>query len=197
MARETGLSSTALRDIAHGRTSLIRTRNEVRIMRCRPSTGGNGLLVDSTATILRVQALVALGYTQQWIASETGRNGLGLAIGSQVTRRRALAVLDLLRRVGDAPGPSPVAAVRARKRGWRIPADYDFYDEEFFYDEEWDGTIPEDAPRAPSRESIYEDYLFILRTTTDWSQSQIAERLGVTPRHLTRILSQHKEEVAA
>lgn len=92
----------------------------------------NGVLIDATATRLRVQALQALGYTERWIAASIGRcTNSGILLGPRVRRDKALEVLGLCRRLGSEPGPSQRARTRARNHHWRPPAGYgpEFYSE--------------------------------------------------------------------
>ncbi len=192
----TGISERTLLLIQSGRTKRVHRRTYKAIMdfdTTQVCQVRNERSIDSTPSRLRVQAMVALGYRQGWIANQLGRKHIGLDIGDRISRRRALDILELAIKVGDTPGPSRKAAVQARNKGWKKPAEYD---EELFYDPNWDGTVP-DSPLEPLSHSqeILEDYQFIVRTTGA-TIGEAAERLGISKSALEKIIARHKRLVA-
>ncbi len=78
----------------------------------------------------RVQALVAIGYTQDNIAAATGiAQGLLSRIANgqavHVVARNWHTIVDHYERVCMTPGPSKVAAANARRNGWAPPLAWD------------------------------------------------------------------------
>ncbi len=186
IAAGTGIYRSTLYRIACGDTKNVKRTVEQRILAFNPGvadTVANSRIVDATATRLRYQALVALGYTQAFIAKETGRDASCLDLGARVQLRRALAVLELCRRIQDIPGPSRKAAVQARNKGWRVPADYD---EDLFYDPSWDGTEPDCASGSSTALHYLAEYDFL--SSDGMLAEQIAEKLGVTSNYLQILL---------
>jgi hypothetical protein len=192
-----GFADLTLARISSGKTLKVRLETERKITAFRPNdaaTVANARIVDATATHLRYQALIALGYTQAWVATSTGRAHVGMDLGQRVARRRALAILELCRTVGDTPGPSHKAALQAKNRGWRMPADFD---EDLFYSPAWDGTEPDVAcTLSPSAKLTHvQDYDF-LHETTGLSVLDAAPRLGVTQGYLADLLSKRERGLA-
>jgi hypothetical protein len=186
-----GLAEPTLMRISSGDTKMVHKNTERRILAFGvedASTVPNARAVDATATRLRYQALIALGYTQEFVAKSTGRAHVGIDIGQRVSRRRALAILELCLRIGDTPGPSVKAAVQARNKGWRRPVDYD---EDLFYSPAWDGTEPEATVAVTSKEQYLREYDFLHRQTNS-SVEEIADRLGITRGYLVLLLSRRE-----
>lgn len=194
ISHSTGVAERTLYMINNGTTKRVHRRTYEAVMgfeRQDADLVRNEKIVDATATRYRVEALVALGYRQSWIAHQLGRKYIGLDIGERVTRRRALDVLDLCVRVGDEPGPSKKAAVQARNKGWRKPIDFDA---DLFYDPHWNGDESElyESSRA---EQLLEDYDFIQKTA-DVSMAEAAERLGIKKDSLEHLLRRRSKRVA-
>jgi hypothetical protein len=138
--------------------------------------------VDSTGTLRRLQALVAIGWSQarlgRQLGVEPGNFGTFMA-ASQCTARRALAVRDLYEQCWNKPQTgtdwhSKAAATRARNlavaRGWLPPMAWD--------DDEID--IPEATPdlggREMLRDTIGDDVEYMAKTGA--TREEIADRLG-------------------
>lgn len=192
----TGLSEHTLWLIATGRRSRVMNETARRILSFTPEAAkaiGVDRPVDATATRLRVQALAALGYPQDFIARRCGRSRGGFDMGQRISQRRALAVLELCREIGDTPGPSRKAAVQARNRGWCTPA---AWDEELFYDPAWGGSEPTTTTTISVDRA--EEYL----REHDWLaeagivQAEIARRLGITPGYLQQLLNRRSQRAS-
>lgn len=127
-----GMSFNAI-SIAAGYRSRNALRSVLAQQRCRPETLARILAVtsdrrptgytDATATVRRLRDLALLG----WPAHEVGRllgvsrwTVLSLVAGEhpRVRRSTAMAVLRLHAQIGGTPGPSPIAARRARAAAW-------------------------------------------------------------------------------
>ena len=186
LARATGLSEPTLVRVCNGSGRFVLRDTEQRILAVRPAPVVLRVdLVDSTATRLRVQALVRLGYTQADLVREMGcSGGNGVRLGERVTCRRAELVLGLCGQIRDTPGPDRRAASRAESRGWRPPADFD---ENLFYDPTWDGT---ESPleSLSAREEYLREYDFLRATGA--TVGSIAERLHITRGYLLLLLAQ-------
>lgn len=194
VAAKTGVSRSTLWRISIGQISRVRLDTERRLLDFNPvtiDTLGNPIAnqrtVDASASRLRYEALIALGYPQRFIALRVGRSSGTLELGDRINRRRAAAILELCRAIGDQAGPSPKAAVQARNRGWRVPASYDDDD---FYDPDWDGSEP--SRRAVSRAIEYmAEYDFLASCSVGFEQ--IAQRLGISPAYLRMLIRRRQE----
>lgn len=194
LSQALGLSSLTLSRISLGHSRKVRAETARRILAFEPvdmADIANLATVSATATRLRMQAITALGYTQEWMCLHTGRLRPGFEIAERITRHRMLSVLDMASNVGDRPGPSPSAASRARIKGWRPPADFD---EDLFYSPAWDGT-EQSLPQAMSvRHAHVENYDFLHEQGLD--VDAVAQRIGVTRDYLTDLLSRRERGVA-
>lgn len=180
--RATGVPKSTLSKILTGEIRRVTCETARAVLAFAPddTVTAPGCLIDATATRLRCQALIALGYTREYIASHTGPPGTNqLRVGGRIRQWRALAVLELCRQIGDTPGPSQVAADRARSKGWRVPADYD---EDLFYDPAWDGSEPEEVTPLPRRQIYLEEYELL--SSAGIPLPEIARRLGISPEYL-------------
>ena len=97
--------------------------------------------VDATGTRRRLQALVAVGWAQAWLARELHRSPANLRrsmTSESVTARTAQLVNDMYERLWDAPPPrqtiaqrnaSAAARAHATQRRWLPPLAWDDIDE--------------------------------------------------------------------
>ncbi|MDO8308590.1 MAG: hypothetical protein Q7V58_09595 [Actinomycetota bacterium] len=159
-----------------------------RILAVRPQPA-DGAKVGATGTTRRLQALVALGWSQASLARRLGfhpANFTGLMRGEQAqvregTRRQ---VVELYSELSTVPGPSKRARNDATRRGWLVPA---WWDDDTIDDP---GTQPAGALADPvkrSRLELVEDFL----DTRDHHQGDVrlaADRLGVTHAALSKTL---------
>lgn len=129
-----GTSANQIRRIINGRHKGINPELERRIMSI--TLEGNRLYIPAQANILRLHALMALGYTHEYINTFTGRKHSFSTKVKRTTRDRAQLVLDMCVKVGNEPGPSEKTRKWCAHRDYLPPA---AYDAESFYDIEWDG----------------------------------------------------------
>lgn len=109
-----------------------------------------GQFVPIIGTVRRMQALVAIGYTQAWlceqigVAPSNGRYYFKPGLHSCITAAKARQIEQLFAQLQCTPGPSDRARRFAAKRGWLPP---------FAWDEE---TIddPADKPHLESGERL-------------------------------------------
>ncbi|AYN57459.1 helix-turn-helix DNA binding protein [Arthrobacter phage Constance] len=143
-----------------------------------------GRYIDSTGARRRIQALVAIGWSQSRLAKQLGMDQGNMSIfmaGEQCTVKRALAVRDVYNRNWNQPQEghdwrSRIAANRARNyakaRGWVPPLAWD------------DDTIDDPAAqpdlgiKQKLRDTIADDVEFLHGTGAN--REEIAERLGAS-----------------
>jgi hypothetical protein len=191
IAALTGLSLSTVGSIRWGRTErghapyprVMKTTAE-KILALKPALEhmAPNSFVDSTGTLRRIQALVAIGWSQ----ARLGRH-LGIEAGNfwtfmhadQCTARRALAVRDLYEQCWNKPQTgtdwhSKAAATRARNlaetRGWLPPM---AWDDDTIDDPE---ATPDLGSRDKLRDTIGDDVEFL--ASTGATREEIAERLG-------------------
>ncbi|MFD5208464.1 hypothetical protein ACFWNF_16240 [Streptomyces anulatus] len=128
IARAAGTSGAHLRQIAFGRLPQISPRTQAKIMAIRPAATG-GQYIDSTGTVRRVRALIALGYTLIDIAEAAAvavTRVQTLAAGYPSLRRTvAERITNAYRELSETPGTNTRAKNRARTNGWAPPAAWD------------------------------------------------------------------------
>lgn len=102
------------------------------------------MLIDSTGTRRRLQALAAIGWTAQHIGDRMGgfsaRHVQMLLTRDLVHRKTAGQVADVFEQLSGTPGPSKITRSRAEAKGWAPPLAWD------------EGAI--DDPRAVSHTEI-------------------------------------------
>lgn len=133
-----------------------------------------GVRVDNTGTWRRLEALVAIGWSQQRLANMLGiqpGNFLPIIRGDRdVTARTALAVRDLYNQCWDQPQPAPGAGKRAKasasrakrmaaRRGWVPPL---AWDDEAIDDPEAAPHQPQPPQRGNTSQNRVEDLEFLL-----------------------------------
>lgn len=87
-----------------------------------------GVLVDSTGTVRRLQALIAGGYTLTWLGGQLGIavSNMGHTMGGcPIRASTARRVTALYERISHLPGPSTRSRNRAQRRGWAPPLAWD------------------------------------------------------------------------
>ncbi|EFQ82732.1 hypothetical protein HMPREF0063_11941 [Aeromicrobium marinum DSM 15272] len=189
VARSAGLSPSTVWKLIYGDPS----RGQVPSKRVRPATAEKllaveldlaaGAIVPSIGTARRIQALVAIGWSQSKIAAQIGmnRSNFGpLAHGRRdVTAGTAAAVRKIYDELSMTPAPVSLVHERssvsrslrfAAVAGWVTPLAWD------------DDTIDDPAavPQvgAPARRDLVEDYDWLVENgESRWSALQI---LGVT-----------------
>lgn len=137
IARVVGVSHTAVRDIAVGRTLTVRWPIAEQIMRTTvpvavAAVRGPLQEVPAMGTIRRVQALLALGHTHGTITQASGCSSSARLTGAsppvRVTRAVADAVDRAFRGLGMRPGRSSRTRARAVAAGYVPPLAWDDID---------------------------------------------------------------------
>ncbi|MEU3432306.1 hypothetical protein [Streptomyces sp. NPDC006863] len=128
IARAAKTSASHIREIASGRLAQISPKTQAKIMAIRPAVTG-GQYIDSTGTVRRVRALIALGYTLIDIAESANvavARVQTLAAGYPSLRRTvAERITNAYRALSETPGTNTRAKNRARANGWAPPAAWD------------------------------------------------------------------------
>jgi hypothetical protein len=113
--------------------------------------------VDATGTRRRLQALVAVGWAQAWLARELRRSPANLRrsmTSESVTARTAQLVNQMYERLWDAPPPrqttaqrtaSDAARAHAAQHSWPPPLAWDDIDEDFDVDPNQPDTSGDDG----------------------------------------------------
>jgi len=101
-----------------------------RLLSVQPGTVAPGALVPILGTQRRLQALVAIGWTQTYLAMRLGwlvSNLTGVVNGrrTHVVQSTATAVRALYSELEMTPGPSQRARTHAASRGWPPPMAFD------------------------------------------------------------------------
>jgi AraC-like DNA-binding protein len=150
IAKLAGLSSSHLRGLIYpsgrGKPPFQKVRRETaeRILAvpADDTSRAANSHVDATGTRRRLQALVAVGWAQAWLARELCRSPANLRrsmTSESVTARTAQLVNDMYERLWDAPPPrqtiaqrnaSDAARAHATQHRWLPPLAWDDIDEE-------------------------------------------------------------------
>lgn len=193
IARRAGVARTVVNRLAGVDRSKpaarVRPETLAAILAVTPQDKAGAAVVDAVGTRRRLQALIALGWTQTELAQRTGLllstvNALVHARWANVQHATHLRVCRVFDDLSGTPGPSTRARLMAARRGWAPPLAWD------------DDTIDDPAaaptgvaltPAKRTREEILEDF------TDTWDEHlgdvQVAAfRLGVTPISLERTL---------
>lgn len=141
IAELAGLHRTHIMSVNHGRSrtkpdqpaTKISTRVAAAILAIpipdNPvAVAAAGARIDSTGTVRRLQALVALGYPAAGLGERIGVNVSNMAHTMRATRvtvRRARQVADLYEQCSHLPGESKRARMRAQRQGWAPPLAWD------------------------------------------------------------------------
>lgn len=165
----------------------IRSATASRILAVHPQKAPS-TSIDGTGTRRRLQALVAIGWSQRSLADRlemTGPN-LGRVIHGycdQVLVRTARQVAELYDDLSMTPGPDPRSVARAAAAGWPPPLCWD----DDTIDDPTASPAERRTDRRRSRAEVVEDFL----DSFDHHLGEIrvaADRLGVNPGSLERTL---------
>lgn len=141
----TGVSRTAINHIADPTTERIETVVAAAVLEAeipaRPSdVTADTALVPIIGAARRIQALIAYGYTRNYLAGELGMDPSQHTMASLVGRpkkrgtasmgrfiiaRRDRQIKELFDRLQLAPGPSDRARAHGRRRNWALPFEWD------------------------------------------------------------------------
>lgn len=143
-----------------------------------------GAYINGAGTRRRLQALVAIGWTQRLIGQELGvvqSRVKALTHQDGVTARVAFEVRDVFDRLAMTVGPSNPTRVRAAAKGWLPPLAWDDIDD------------PNEVPDLGTdrRASFIERYEEC-RDHIGLADRQIAERLGIQLNSLQVAISREK-----
>lgn len=183
IAAAAGVSPRLVISLASGQYPTVRVDVAARLLGARPTLTSirPRSYVDSTGTMRRIRALIALGHTVKDIAAAAGmsKNAINPVIHGEratTTAEHALAIERLYARWASVPGPSTRARLRAARLGWHSPIAWgeDIGDPT---------TAPETAASAPE---LNRDELAALRRAEiehleqfGLSEHDIADRLGM------------------
>lgn len=151
-----------------------------------PGAGRKDLNVSASQAHQQMRSLAALGWSLSWQRRQLGfSGGVGAFRYGTISRRNAEKVQRLYDQYGGTPGPSKVAARHAQALGWHVPLAYD--DDGRLIP----GAIPNDLTRAAERREDRQARTAQVERLTRMglSTAEIAVRLGVTDRTVTRARS--------
>jgi transcriptional regulator with XRE-family HTH domain len=190
IAELSGVSRSVIQALINGRkkygnqpSKLISAANANALLAVAPAPA-NGAYIDITGTTRRLQALVAIGYTQSELAARLGItpgnatdlfHGRGKALVATAKR-----VADLFAELAMTPGPSPRARTYAAKRGWAAPL-------------AWDDNIddPDAKPDLGQRRAIRWDERYLELRELGFKDVEIAAKLGIQLHSLMRQLDRY------
>lgn len=191
LAKVSGVAPSTICTLMYGRPERghapyprVSKRNADRILAIRPSLDNMaaGRTIDATGTVRRLQALVAIGWSQARIGKQIGiapGNTTKLMNATQVSVRRAQQIKELYDRAWNRPQTgadwhAKTSATKARKmaaaRGWVSPLAWD--------DDTIDdpAAVPDTGDKPQKQEALAENIEFML--TTGASRDEIAQRIG-------------------
>lgn len=192
IAELTGLTPVTIRVILNKDQQRVHPNTAARILAVpvpdvpHHDSVADATLVSALGTQRRLQALVALGHTQEHICAELGvaPNAFARIIARQnlVTAAYARRVAAVYEQMHMTPGTSGKSTRRARRLGWAAPLAWD------------DNTIDDPDARPyvamPERVTFTEKYRELMEL--GYNDDQIATKLGYTnrdnfERHLYRV----------
>lgn len=194
--KHTGVDDSTLRALAAGQYRRIDASTAERLLAMPlDTTVAAGAVVDGTGSRRRLQALIAIGWSESKLAAQLGLTTFSvhwLFEGNNTTRETADSIRDLYERVWDTPPPQDTtgdkaAATRsinrAARNDWPPPLAWD--------DDTIDdpATEPHEARRNEKRKQrvtadVLEDLDWLRRTGAH--PDTAAERVGMTRRTLER-----------
>lgn len=196
VARLSGVNDMSLHNLQTRRYDTIRVETEQKLLAVplpgAPFAVASGRSrVDSTGTVRRLRALIAMGYTQKFLAYRLDTHEPNLAqivIGNHplVLARTGRQVHELYRELSQQlPDPLSTRSVRrARANGWLAPIWWD--------DDTIDDPAANPAKRG-SRLSFVDRYAELVDIGTP--AMDIPRRLGITARSVQRCLNRHDMHV--
>lgn len=82
-------------------------------------------MIDAATTREQIQALIAAGYSRNWIAARASLSGRLPLDRIRIRASTARVVAGLYAEVGLRPGPSDRARAEGKRRGWPTPFELD------------------------------------------------------------------------
>lgn len=164
-----------------------------------PVEAQHGTRVAAVGVVRRLQALRATGFTLADIAAEldcTAEAVRHWTKGTQVRQETWQKIADLYERLSGSVGASEATRRRGQQAGWLLPFEWDGYDID-------DPRVtPPRAirsgrqPRDEEAGQRHRDEVERL-TALGFSAPEIADRLGVSPRQITRYRADIKQKGTA
>jgi transcriptional regulator with XRE-family HTH domain len=186
-----GVSRSVIQALMNGRSiygnqpsKTISAENAQRILAVEVKPAA-GCPVDITGTTRRLQALVAIGYTQADLAARVGitaANATELFRGNRsVLLSTAIKVRGIYEELSMRPGPSDAARQRAKKLRWAPPLAWE------------EDTIdnPQAKPDLGERRAVKFDERFLEMRELGFSDLEILQRLNVKAESLMRQLERY------
>jgi AraC-like DNA-binding protein len=193
IADAAGLSTGVAHCIAAGATKHVRVESAAALLAVEPKPVDSQRGIDPTGTRRRVQALAWMGWSAEEVARRAGTTRPTLATLILPSRRISVALARRVARVYAelcmTPGPSKVAAGRARSLGFAPPL-------------AWDDTIDDpaatpDLGEKASRTSALAENAAELVDGQGYTVEQAAERLGVRADYLRTVRRMARREAVA
>lgn len=193
IARRSGVGVTVVNRLAgvdrNKPAARVRPETLAAILSVTIDDRAPGSVLDATGTRRRLQALVAIGWTQTELANRTGIllstvNALANGRWGKVQHATHLQVCRVFEELSGTPGPSTRSRLMATRRAWAPPL---AWDDDTIDDPTADPVGAALTPAKRTREEILEDF------ADTWDDHlgdvQVAAfRLGVTPLSLERTL---------
>jgi transcriptional regulator with XRE-family HTH domain len=186
-----GVSRSVIQALMNGRSiygkqpsKTILAENAQRLLAVEANPAA-GCPVDITGTTRRLQALVAIGYTQADIAARVGitpANATEMFHGNRsVLLSTAIKVRGIYEELSMRPGPSGAARQRAKKLGWAPPLAWE------------DDTIdnPQAKPDLGEKRTIRWDERYLELRDLGLTDVEILHRWGIQPQSLLRQLERY------
>ena len=186
-----GVSRSVIQALMNGRSiygkqpsKTISAENAQRLLAVEANPAA-GCPVDTTGTTRRLQALVAIGYTQADIAARVGitpANATEMFRGNRsVLLSTAIKVQGIYEELSMRPGPSGAARQRAKKLGWVPPLAWD------------DDTIdnPQAKPDLGEKRTLRWDERYLELRELGLTDVEILHRWGIQPQSLLRQLERY------
>lgn len=183
----------------------VRTEHARAILGLRPGidTASDGALIDAAGTVRRIRALIAVGFTQDYLARRLGvspGNFADIPKRRQVTAKKARAMRDVYDELSmkspAALGILPASIGRSRRhaaaQGWAKPLEWD--DDEI---DDPDATPRrgDDVPRPAGHRSaeLREEALFLINNSPvnlaeRRDRDAVAAQLGIGTDYLDKLL---------
>lgn len=198
IARLAGVTALTVKNIIDGKYSTVRIDTHRQLMAVKVPTHSNarhvvthGIRIDSTGTLRRLRALIALGYTQRYLAGrmnmlEANFSVVILGVKPKVEAGTARAAEALYEELSGTPPtrPSKRSLARAKKLGWLPPLRWD--------DDKIDDPKARPARQKPNvtfdraQETADRRARVQHLTRCGWSAPRIAAHLGITERTVQR-----------
>ena len=150
---------------------------------------GERMRVDAIGVRRRLQALMVHGWPQTEIGRRMGVSNTQVSILLRevdwVLPRTHRAVAQVYTDLSTHPGPSRVAAGKARARGWLGP---DWWDPDTIDDPRYDPVLEHEITRAEldTQERAHRALEVHRLTEAGWSVEAIAARIGTSSRTVNR-----------